>query len=492
MKNSEYWENRIANNTWTTYNNLEEKNRALLEMYQDASRAISDELYSLTEKMQTATPSLSDMHKCNRLTGLRNKMESIIKDLGENVEIFGKENMFEGFKYIYSNVMVQLGKLKFDEVPKKVMEEMLNRPWQGGTFSERLWKNTQVLAMNLNDIVTNGLTQGKTVTEMAIQLSNTMNTSFNISHRLIRTETMHYLNESAFKGYEDAGCEEVELWAAEDERTCEICGAKHGTKYKIKDRPILPLHANCRCTYLPVITEKEEKKTWEEFSTEDKQFSSKKEIADYLNNEYNLRFSDSRKYPIHKDILQDSVNWLDKFNSYFEGFKDINPVELPLFKIKPDINPVGYYSYYTNKPGAVELVLNGLYFTDKGYNMKYIEDCIKSKWTVSNAKGHKTFVHEYGHHVANSLKWLDIKSGLYKGTDWYKDFMNEVIHDYNNKYNKNISFKDTAQLVSRYGGTKPGEAFAEAFAEYFGGENPRDFAKVFGAKVENKLNEYIK
>ena len=250
---SNYWEKRIANDTWTTYNNLEEKNRALLEMYQDASRAISDELYALTEKMQTATPSLSDMHKHNRLNGLRNKMESIIRDLGENVENFGKENMFEGFKDTYSNVMVQLGKLEFDEVPKKVMEEMLNRPWQGGTFSERLWKNTQVLASNLNEILVNGLTQGKTVTEMAIQLSNMMNTGFNISHRLIRTETMHYLNESAFKGYEDAGCEEVELWAAEDERTCEICGAKHGTKYKIKDRPILPLHANCRCTYLPVV-----------------------------------------------------------------------------------------------------------------------------------------------------------------------------------------------------------------------------------------------
>ncbi len=211
-----------------------------------------------------------------------------------------------------------------------------------------------------------------------------------------------------------------------------------------------------------------------------------------MSSEYNLSFSDSRKYPIHKDILQDSVNWLDKFNSYFKGFKGINLVKLPLFKIKPDIKSVGYYSYYTNRPEAVELVLNGLYFTDKGYNMKYIEECIKSKWTVPNAKGHKTFVHEYGHHVANSLKWLDIKSGSYKGDDWYRDFMDEVIHDYNNKYKKSVSFKDTSELVSRYGGTQPGEAFAEAFAEYFGGENPRDFAKVFGTKVENRLNEYIK
>lgn len=253
MKNSQYWEQRIADNTWKTYNSLEEKNRALLEMYQEASLNISDELYRVAEKMKTSTPTLSDMHKFNRLTNLQKNMENIIRELGENVENFGKDNMIEGFKETYSNVMTKLGKLEFDMVPKKIMEEMLNIPWQGGTFSERLWKNTQVLAMNLNDIVTNGITQGKTVTEMAIQLNNAMNKGFNVSHRLVRTETMHYLNESAFKGYMDAGCTEVELWAAEDERTCEICGAKHGKPYKLKDRPILPLHANCRCTYLPVI-----------------------------------------------------------------------------------------------------------------------------------------------------------------------------------------------------------------------------------------------
>lgn len=258
MKNSEYWEKRIANNTWQTYNNLEEKNRALLEMYQDASRAISDELYQLAEKMQTATPTRSDMHKNNRLTNLQKNMEDIIRELGENVETFGKDNMIDGFKDTYSNVMAKLGITEFDMVPKKVMEEMLRKPWVGSNFSTRLWKNTQVLASNLNEIISNGIIQGKTVTEMAIQLNNAMHTGFNVSHRLVRSETMHYLNESAFKGYEDAGCEEVQLWAAEDERTCDICGAKHGKPYKLKDRPILPLHANCRCTYLPVV--KDEKK----------------------------------------------------------------------------------------------------------------------------------------------------------------------------------------------------------------------------------------
>lgn len=230
---------------------------------------------------------------------------------------------------------------------------------------------------------------------------------------------------------------------------------------------------------------------WSEMQDTDKQYKNKKEIAKYLKESYNIEFSDSRKHPVDKGILQDSINWLDKFHKYFEGFKEIDPVELPTIKIKAGIRAVGYYKYYTSKPQAVELVLNGEYFTDKEYNISYIDKCIDSKWTVPNAKSYKTFVHEYGHHVADSLKWLDKNAGI-ESINWCKEFIEITIEEYNEKYNKNISFKDIAEVVSRYGGTTPQEAFAEAFAEYFGGDNPRDFAKVFGEKVEKKLKEYTK
>ena len=305
MKSSEYWEKRIANSTWQTYNNLEEKNRVLLEMYQDASRAISDELYRLAEKMQTATPTRSDMHKHNRLTNLQKNMEDIIRELGENVESFGKDNMKEGFKETYSNVMTNLGITEFDMVPEKVMEEMLRKPWMGRNFSTSLWKNTQVLASNLNEILVNGITQGKTVTEMAIQLNNRMNEGFNVSHRLVRTETMHYLNESSKKAYRDGGCEEVQLWAAVDERTCPTCGIKHGNVYRIKDCPTLPLHANCRCTILPVVDDKDAKKDHdtakEDIKKEwDRRSIPEEKIKDKIKRNYD---SDKKQYKKYKDIL---------------------------------------------------------------------------------------------------------------------------------------------------------------------------------------------
>lgn len=299
MKNSEYWEDRIANNTWTVYNSLEEKNKALMEMYQEATLDIQNELYTIAQKINGGkSVTLSDMHKYNRLNSLQSNIEKRIEQLGEDTEKFGKENMKEGFKEVYSNARQELGETSFSIPNERLMEQMMNTPWQGSNFSKRLWKNTGVLVRNLNEILTIGLTQGKTITEMAIQLSNRMNQSFNAAHKLIRTETIHYLNESAFKAYQDGGCEEVEVWAAKDERTCEVCGKRHGKKYKIDKRPVLPFHPNCRCTYLPVINKEEAKKekivnaNGDEikFKFEDKNKKSKTiGIIKNLANQYNTR-----------------------------------------------------------------------------------------------------------------------------------------------------------------------------------------------------------
>lgn len=256
-KNADYWEKRIANATWKTYNDLESKTRDFLEMYQEASLEISEELYKVAEKMRTSTPTLSDMHKLNRLSKLKKNIENEVRALTEKIESLANSNMEQGFKEVYSNINIELDNTEFAEAPKRVIEQLLRQPWEGGNFSERLWKNSQILASNLNDILTRGLIQGMTVTEMAIQLNNRMNQGFNVAHRLVRTETMHYLNSSALRAYRDAGIKEVQFWAAEDERTCKICGAMHGNKYEVDKAPTPPIHPNCRCTILPVIEERD-------------------------------------------------------------------------------------------------------------------------------------------------------------------------------------------------------------------------------------------
>lgn len=259
-KSSAYFEKRIAQGAWNTYNSLEEKNRALLEFYIDASDAVKEELYELAEKYsKDGVLTLSEVHKQNRLTELNKKYEKIVKELGEQVQGFCEKNMQKGFMEVYRNVALGLDNIETDfSMPnKKLMEKLLNEPWRGDSFFGRLWKNQKRLAVGLNNILLIGLQQGKTVTEIAINLHNIVGNSFNNCHRLVRTETMHYLNHATLLRYKDSDMQYVRIWAAVDERTCETCGVNgyHNKVYPIEKAPILPFHPNCRCTYLPADEE---------------------------------------------------------------------------------------------------------------------------------------------------------------------------------------------------------------------------------------------
>lgn len=253
MENNKYWEDRIAVDTWNNYNNLEKRNLTLLDMYRSASENIISELYRLSEKLGTNTFTRSDMYKFDRLSKLQRSINEILKDLGSKSHDLGVDMLKNGYKTNYINVMKALN-ISFNTLNDRVINHMVNQKWLGFNFSERVWNNTKILAGNVDTILKNGIIQGKSVTQMAVELNNTMNEGFNNAHRLIRTETMHTLNESSFNAYKDSGVvEKVEVLVALDERLCKRCGPLNGQKYDFDKRPLLPVHPNCRCTYIPVI-----------------------------------------------------------------------------------------------------------------------------------------------------------------------------------------------------------------------------------------------
>lgn len=52
--------------------------------------------------------------------------------------------------------------------------------------------------------------------------------------------------EAAVQAFKDTGAVYVEWITAVDERVCEVCGSRHGRKYRIDNVPRIP-HYNCRC-----------------------------------------------------------------------------------------------------------------------------------------------------------------------------------------------------------------------------------------------------
>lgn len=257
MENNNYFEKRIANETWKTYNSLEEKNIELLKRYKEAADEINKELYKVAEELKTSTPSLSQMYRNNRLKKLKSGIESIVNELSQRTEKQGLSNMEKGVGDVSKNISAALN-YDFYETDKALTMRLANSRWRGEDFSSRLWKNTEKLEKNLNSIIFHGLHQGNTVVQMAIALDGAMHKGFNAANRLIRTETMHCLNNAALERYREAGIEQVEICAAQDERTCEICGSKHEKRYKLENCPAMPFHANCRCTVIPYIDMEEE------------------------------------------------------------------------------------------------------------------------------------------------------------------------------------------------------------------------------------------
>ena len=69
-----------------------------------------------------------------------------------------------------------------------------------------------------------------------------------------RTEVIAASNEGSLWRYEKEGIEKAEFFAALDERTCDECMGFHGQEFTISEaHGLIPVHPNCRCTYIPVV-----------------------------------------------------------------------------------------------------------------------------------------------------------------------------------------------------------------------------------------------
>ena len=218
-------------------------------------------------------------------------------------------------------------------------------------------------------------------------------------------------------------------------------------------------------------------------------YKTKKEAITALSDKYGIAFSDSRKYPIDEGILCDAVSWIDAFAGEYPGFVESNPAKLPKLVEKAPSgmkNAVGHFLYYCNGT-PIEIALNGKYHSDREFFERYVKRAVEIKHTVSNATTRKTFVHEYGHYVSNSMCQIN-------GRNWERDFIQECVDEYKKSHSEYTGttyagLQRACGEVSTYGMSSESECFAEAFAEYFAGKDPRDFAKIFGKKLNKLLKE---
>ncbi|EHF1085602.1 structural protein [Enterococcus faecalis] len=208
-----------------------------------------------------------DYAKVNRLLQLRADIFSTLADEAIASDVNGKfnndlENIIKRIYNSNSNALMQLLGGSAPGLTKNELENIMNYPWSGKTFSSRLWGNISTLEQRLSNSIINSLASGGGVVEALKTMKNDGVISgmfkleqgkFNRSiENLVRTEYSHFAVEGIRESFRGANVKESESWSAEDERVCSICGGFHGQLIK-NEHP--PYHTLCRCTEIPRIPE---------------------------------------------------------------------------------------------------------------------------------------------------------------------------------------------------------------------------------------------
>lgn len=256
---SNYWVDRIAHQNEVCFERAAAATeKKLAKLYKNTADSIALDIALLFDKLDKPAEEIliNDLFKNNQYYWLLSQINQKLRELGEaEIQIIDAEllKMYETTSALVQN---QAGfQVGFEDSAK----DIVNKIWcpDGKHWSARVWNNKAImqeaLEQGLTDCVARGLSKDKVVTELAAMAGNDRYKA----ERLVRTELTYIQNEAAADTYEKAGITQYEYLSATDARVSKICKQTNGKKFYFKEKQVgknfPPLHANCRCTILPIV-----------------------------------------------------------------------------------------------------------------------------------------------------------------------------------------------------------------------------------------------
>lgn len=119
-------------------------------------------------------------------------------------------------------------------IPREAIKKIIEYPYAGKMFSDRIWDNKDALVKYIQQDLTVGIIRGDSIQKMARQLKKDLNVLYYQAERLVRTETNYAMNQAHLKGYKDSGVvEKYEFLAAHDKRTSKLCRDLDGKMFEL-------------------------------------------------------------------------------------------------------------------------------------------------------------------------------------------------------------------------------------------------------------------
>lgn len=299
MSNEQYWEQRDKDKNKSLKKKEDKIIKEIQEVYKKAFKEIKAELYdfydkyakenniSMAEAQRELSPAgikqmqsklqelkslykatgdekylmeykkLSSRAKVTRLTSLLDAINVELSKVSGTVQATMEDYLIGIYSDEYRDILELLGVEDKFFINDRAVREIVNYPYAGKQFSDRIWNNKDKLINFIEQDLSTGLIRGLSIQKLSKQLMERLGVLYYESERLVRTETNYIQNQAHLKGYETAGQGRYRISAHLDARTSKICQKQDKQVYNIADAIVgvnmPPFHCNCRSRIVPVV-----------------------------------------------------------------------------------------------------------------------------------------------------------------------------------------------------------------------------------------------
>ena len=257
-------EEAVLKNNLKAFEDEAKMEKVLASIYASCQKEILASVLETIAKVQKAGGewSYANQSALTRSRGLFEQIGEQIKALGQKEQITFRQGLSNIYTDQFLRQVYDLGqsitvKANFNRLNPALIQKTLDYPWSGAMFSDRLWQDKERLGRNLRVGLTQSMILGEGIPQITERINKGIDTARYNAERVARTETKRVTYCAHDDVYKDTGVEELRYRCANggDSRTCQYCRADNGKTFKRGEEPTLPRHPNCRCVYIPVVSD---------------------------------------------------------------------------------------------------------------------------------------------------------------------------------------------------------------------------------------------
>lgn len=257
-------EEAVLKNNLKAFEDEAKMEKVLASIYASCQKEILASITETIAKVQKAGGewSYANQSALTRSRGLFEQIGEQIKALGQKEQITFRQGLSNIYTDQFLRQVYDLGqsitvKANFNRLNPALIQKTLDYPWSGAMFSDRLWQDKERLGRNLRVGLTQSMILGEGIPQITDRINKGIDTARYNAERVARTETKRVTYCAHDDVYKDTGVEELKYRCANggDSRTCQYCRADNGKVFKRGEEPTLPRHPNCRCVYIPVVSD---------------------------------------------------------------------------------------------------------------------------------------------------------------------------------------------------------------------------------------------